>query len=237
MFTNHRRALAATLGLLAALAFMLVAVGRHPEQLAPLTTWRPIGDLDAAIQRASPDVRTGPFTAVATFLSFLGGGWVTTPLRIAFSLWLLVRRRFMACGVFVLAWAGSEALMTWLKVLYHRGRPPDPLVVTHGFSFPSGHATAGAALAIAVVMVFFPPGPHRRKWELAAGCFAFVMAMSRVYLSAHWISDVVAGVLLGASIAIGAGAIVTEVATMLSRRGVIPAPGTPPGDPLDPRLD
>ena len=103
----------------------------------------------------------------------------------------------VAFSAFVLTWVASEALLTWFKSYFHRGRPPGALVETVGFSFPSGHAVAGAALAIAIVLVFLPPGPRRRKWELAAVGFTFVMALSRVYLSAHWFSDVVTGVLLG----------------------------------------
>ena len=82
----------------------------------------------------------------------------------------------------------------------------------------------------------FDPGPRRRKWELIAVGFSFVMAFSRVYLSAHWFSDVVAGVLLGAGIAIGSAALVIEIDAMLVRRGVIKPPPEPPGDPLDPVL-
>jgi undecaprenyl-diphosphatase len=142
----------------------------------------------------------------------------------------------VALSTFVLVWVASEALLTWLKIFFHRGRPPDPLVETNGFSFPSGHAVAGAALAVALVLVFFPPGPQRRKWELLAIAFTFVMALSRVYLSAHWFSDVMTGVLLGTGIAIGSAALVTEMTNALSARGVIRRPQTPPGDPLDPRL-
>ncbi|HWC72083.1 MAG TPA: phosphatase PAP2 family protein, partial [Actinomycetota bacterium] len=80
------------------------------------------------------------------------------------------------------------------------------------------------------------PGRRRRKWELLAVAFTFVMALSRVYLSAHWFSDVLTGVLLGTSIALGAAAIVTEITNLLTERGAIPSPPAPPGDPLDPQL-
>ena len=92
------------------------------------------------------------------------------------------------------------------KVFFHRGRPPEGLVETVGFSFPSGHAVAGAATAVALVLALLPAGRKRRRWESARSAFAFVMASSRVYLQAHWFSDVVAGVLLGAGVALGSAA-------------------------------
>ena len=77
------------------------------------------------------------------------------------------------------------------------------------------------------MLAFFPPGPRRRKWEWIAVGFAFVMAMSRVYLHAHWFSDVVAGVLLGTGIALGSAALSSEIATLALRRKVDqPEPAT-----------
>ncbi len=236
MLTNHRRAFRFSFGLLVSVVFLLVAVGRHAEHQAPLTNLVFIGEFDGMVLRWTEDVRNGVFTAICTFLSVIGGGLVTIPLRFAVSAWLLFRRRFVAFSAFVLTWVASEALLTWLKIFFHRGRPPGALVTTSGFSFPSGHAVAGAALAVALVLVAFPPGPERRKWERLAMAFTFVMALSRVYLAAHWFSDVVTGVVLGAGIAIGSAALVTEVTNALSARGVIKRPETPPGDPLDPRL-
>ena len=61
-------------------------------------------------------------------------------------------------------------------------------------------------------------GRARRRWELAAVAFAFVMAFSRVYLHAHWLSDVVAGVLLGTGVALGSAAVVIEVRDIAMRR-------------------
>ncbi|MET0801464.1 MAG: phosphatase PAP2 family protein [Actinomycetota bacterium] len=236
MLTDHRRAFRFTLALLGFLVFMLVAVGRHPEHEAPRTTLAVIGDLDGAIDDWVRGIKLALLTGVFKVLSFIGSGIVTIPLRVLVATYLAVRRRWVAFSAFVLTWVASEILLTWLKAFFHRGRPPDPLVDTIGFSFPSGHATAAAALAVILVFVVFPPGPERRKWELLAVGFTFVMALSRVYLAAHWFSDVVTGVLLGTGIALGSAALVTEITNALGSRGVIAAPVTPPGDPLDPRL-
>ena len=90
--------------------------------------------------------------------------------------------------------------------------------MTTGASFPSGHAVAASATAVALVLALMAPGPRRRKWEVVAALFAFVMALSRVYLNAHWFSDVVAGTLLGTGIALASFAIAAECRDVVLRR-------------------
>jgi undecaprenyl-diphosphatase len=152
---------------------------------------------------------------------------VTIPLRIGVSVWLIVRTRWRALAAWLLTWAVAELVLAGAKAFFHRGRPPGPLVDVSGtFSFPSGHAVAGAATAVALVLVLLPAGPKRRRWELAAVAFAFVMALSRVYLQAHWFSDVVAGVLLGAGVALGSAGLVTEIRDITLRRRARAPTGT-----------
>ena len=57
--------------------------------------------------------------------------------------------------------------------------------------------------AVGLVLVLARPGPSRWRWEVYAVVFTSVMALSRVYLRAHWLSDTVAGALLGAGLALG----------------------------------
>jgi membrane-associated phospholipid phosphatase len=224
---NHRRTFGHAIALLGALTFILLAVGRHPAGAAPTTTFPAVGDLDMSMYRWMDDVRAAPITWVFRFLNVLGGGIVTIPIRTVATVALAARRRWRAMSAFVITWVAAEVILTWAKMYFHRDRPPGPLVATVGFSFPSGHAVAAAATAAALVLAFFRPGPTRRRWEWIAIGFSFVMAFSRVYLYAHWFSDVVAGVLLGSGIALLAAAVVTEIRDVVFRRRGLPIP--PPG--------
>jgi len=219
VFHNHRRVLVYAALLFIATAFIFIAVGKHPGQPGTVTTWPPIGRFDGAVQRAVDGQRSDAETLVAKVLNFAGSGVVTIPLRILVAIYLIVRRRRRALATWILTWILAEVGLSLAKAWYMRTRPPDPIVLTRGLSFPSGHAVAAASIAVALVLVTMPAGPRRRKWEFVAAAAAFIMGLSRVYLNAHWFSDVLAGALLGTAIALGSAALVTEVrATWRSRR-------------------
>jgi undecaprenyl-diphosphatase len=196
VITNHRRALALSAVLLlgACLIGLLVAIPstRHEVQ-----------DVDDAVHRFAVSIQNRPTTLFAEGLSWVGGTWVNWPIRIVALVVLMARRRFLQFAAFALAVVSSELLIGPLKAAYDRPRPPDSLISTSGASFPSGHAIAAAVTAVGLVVVLLPPGPDRWRWEVRAIIFAFVMALSRVYLGAHWLSDVIVGGLLGGALALG----------------------------------
>jgi membrane-associated phospholipid phosphatase len=211
VLTNHRRALAYAVGLLVA-TVVIFALVAFDSTLAWVQT------VDDAVYRRANEFRFGVATLISRVLNLLGSGWVLIPLRIVIAAWLAVRRRWRALTAWMLIWLVSEVAINLFKVWYERPRPPGSFVTTRGFSFPSGHAVATAATAIGLVLVLLPPGHRRRHWEVYSVVFAFVMALSRVYLNAHWFSDVVAGTMLGATIALAVAALVTEVHDVVMRR-------------------
>ena len=89
-----------------------------------------------------------------------------------------------------------------LKHLVQRPRPPDGLVHPTGASFPSGHAAYAGVTCIALMLLFTAPGSRRVLWWTVAALGIAGMAWSRTYLQVHWLSDVVAGSLLGVGVSL-----------------------------------
>ena len=167
-----------------------------------------IFSMDEWIYDTTYPVKLGGITAVAWVLNFIGGGLFAWPLRTVVAGILAARRRWEAFWAWLLAIGLSEPFIWLLKELYGRERPPEALVEATSGSFPSGHAIGGAVMAVGLVVAFVPAGPERRNLELVAAGFAFIMGGSRMYLGAHYLTDVVAGVAFGAAAAIGAAVIV-----------------------------
>jgi membrane-associated phospholipid phosphatase len=152
------------------------------------------------------------------------------PARIAVAGFLALRRRWWQLAAFTAAVVLSEVLIGVLKGIYGRARPPGSLVVTTGASFPSGHAVAASVTVVAAVIALVPPGRRRAWWALAAMAFSILMGLSRAYLGAHWLSDAVAGILLGTSCAVVTASMVDQIQRQQGRRPRLPAvPQRPAG--------
>lgn len=115
---------------------------------------------------------------------------------------------------------GGMLLNVLLKYVFQRSRPEfeQPLVTLMTYSFPSGHASAATlfyGLLASYVMI------ARRGWSVrlgtAAACTLMVLlvAFSRVYLGAHYLSDVLAGM---AGSAAWLTICITAISTLRRRR-------------------
>jgi len=204
MLVDTRRGLVVSAALLTgavAVGVLVVAPATHPAVQA----------VDDAVWRFAGEVRNAPATAIAVGLSWLGSAWVNWPLRVLAFVLLAWRRQWLRLAAFGLAVVSSELVIGPVKAAIGRPRPPGSLIATSGASFPSGHAVASAVTAVGLVLVLAAPGPTRWRWEVRAVAFATIMALSRVYLRAHWLSDVVAGGLVGAGLALGWPALLMAV--------------------------
>jgi undecaprenyl-diphosphatase len=145
------------------------------------------------------------FASVMAAVSFLGDGWIPVILVGAATALCVIRKMYLE-AFFVVATLSSVLLAAVLKVLVGRPRPPsfslnpaDFFVSFNQFSYPSGHV-----LFFVVFFGFlaFLAWMHLSGWwrvlsMAVCGALIVLIAPSRIYLGAHWASDVIGSYLIG----------------------------------------
>jgi membrane protein DedA with SNARE-associated domain/membrane-associated phospholipid phosphatase len=136
---------------------------------------------------------------IVTQLGSLTAAIVATLLTAA---WALTRRRWVEAVALVAGLAGCYAAVHLGKAAYDRPRPSGGLVASDGSSFPSGHALYAVTLvACATVLVRGGCGWAGRIAAVTVALIVVVVvAATRVYLRAHYLTDVLGGVALGVAV-------------------------------------
>jgi undecaprenyl-diphosphatase len=160
----------------------------------------PLVRADAAIYNALQDLRTAPGDAVMTAITELGDTFVVIAVTTTVLLWFAWKRAWRTAAFWLSAIAGASALNTAIKVALHRTRPAElSYTGASEFSFPSGHSTANTVLY--GFLAFLIARELRPAWRLpvafTATFLALMIAFSRLYLGAHWFSDVAGGLAFG----------------------------------------
>ena len=208
---------AIVVGAAATLAFVVlravVALGGH-EPLAVDIRWNDL------MVELSDDA----WLVVAWVPAVVGGtiGMIVVgALLIAGLLW---RGRRWDAATLAIAMVTVVAIGATMAAVIGRTRPADSLAERVATSFPSGHTAVATTVVVILALVL------RRRWVWGVGvAWIALMMWSRTYLHAHWLSDVVAGMLEGVAVATFVWACVAAIrARRLARgRGSLSAPEEP----------
>jgi membrane-associated phospholipid phosphatase len=152
--------------------------------------------LDQNVYAAMLALRNPLADRLMASLASLGDAVVLVPACTLVLGWLLWRRRFIAAAHWLGALAFGLALTAWLGAVVEMPRPP---TAPAGFGFPSIAVTmATIAFGFFAVLIARELPGRRRVWPyLVGGALVALLGFARLYLGAHWLSDVVGGVLLG----------------------------------------
>jgi len=143
-----------------------------------------------------------PLVDIAKVVTELGSSPVTGALALATALFAAVRRRALESISLVAGWLLVFAAVNITKVAYDRARPPEGYVDTFNAAFPSGHSAYAVTLvACATVLVRAGVGwAVRIAAVTVAVALVAVVGVTRIYLRAHFLTDVLGGIALATAI-------------------------------------
>lgn len=180
----------------------------------------------AVIDNLESPAETMPVvTEVMRWASWLGDWPRRFAIAGAFFAYLVWRRFGRTASYILYTTLGIWALNAWvLKPLFGRARPDeagDLVAVGASHALPSGHAANAAAVFTAIALVasviWWRKAQRRAIWT-AAAIAILLIGVSRVWLAAHWPSDVAAGWLVGAGWALLLAALLKPVKARESSR-------------------
>jgi undecaprenyl-diphosphatase len=145
---------------------------------------------------------TPALTHIARFVTFFGSVSFIATASICIALILAARRSWYRLLAFVLGMAGGSLLNILLKHFFHRQRPvlENPLVTLSSFGFPSGH-TMGSTLLYGLLAIIVANAIGKWRWRVftlaGAALWVALIGLSRIYLGAHYLTDVLGAIAVG----------------------------------------
>lgn len=174
--------------------FTLIAQG--------LVAWEPLTLLDARFIAWLHTYHQQPLTRAMLVITHLHSIAAVSTLTITFALYLLGSRQRYWLITLLLTVFGGMFLNVVLKNIFHRARPhfADPILTFSSYGFPSGHtmaATCFYGFVAAFAISKNPAWPSRVLAVTLAVLVVLLVGFSRIYLGAHYLSDVLGAMMEG----------------------------------------
>jgi undecaprenyl-diphosphatase len=158
---------------------------------------------DRYAQEVAAAWRSPGLTAFMRFITLFGQLWMLGIISVLVGTALVRARSHRRLYAFAATVVGAALLNPALKEVFRRARPSgiDALYISHGYSFPSGHAMGAMSLFGSLAYVIYFSMEHHRRLRILAVilCVLLILTIgsSRVYLGVHYLSDVLAGFAAG----------------------------------------
>jgi undecaprenyl-diphosphatase len=182
--------------------FLAVCVSVMGVLIQQVVSHGPLTGLDRPTERFAVAHRTGALTDIMRFLSEIGSTSFLVPLVLVSITYFVFRERdWKPPAVLALALVTDILLQDLVKGVVGRHRPPVHYMIGRypPGSFPSGHTTQSLVVYGLIALLLMRTHPTwPRLWPLlGAGSLVLLIGTSRIYLGAHWLTDVAGGIVLG----------------------------------------
>ncbi|MGH2954100.1 MAG: phosphatase PAP2 family protein [Solirubrobacterales bacterium] len=167
--------------------------------------------LELELARAIHGSTVGWLTDVVFGLTELGGTMTVLLLTAVAVAALIALRHWRGAVALAVAVLGTQMVVALAKGIVSRPRPAEEMAVTDpsGWSFPSAHSASAVALYVMLALIATSLWRGRLRPGVAfaaAGTVVALVGLSRIYLGAHYPTDVLAGWLTGGLVVAGSWA-------------------------------
>ena len=160
----------------------------------------PVAGFDRATIAVVQMLPNPPFEPIMVFATYLASWQVVVAGTATFVIILVIERRAAWAWTLLISVVGDEIIVSATKAVFLRVRPDQALALmpAAGNSFPSGHTFAALSFYGVLASLAFERFPRGRGAVAAIALLLFILVGgSRIYLGAHWPSDVLGSYLLG----------------------------------------
>lgn len=168
--------------------------------LEDVVTGDPLVRVDQGLYQLMQGLRTPWGDKIMVLVTEFGDGVVVALVAIAVLAWLMWHRNWRAAGYWAAAIGFGQIGATTIKLVLQRPRPlMDFYDGASAYAFPSGHATMSMVAYGFLAALLAGQFARQRRWIVYAVATLLISAIaaSRLYLGAHWLSDVIGGLSLG----------------------------------------
>jgi membrane-associated phospholipid phosphatase len=182
------------------LVLLVIALAAFGHLVEDYLTGDPIVRWDVEFARWLHEHSSGWLVEFFKIVTLAGNAAVLGVIVVAIGFALVRRGRANDAALLFLSFGGASAINSLLKLIFHRPRPELAFVHLDTYSFPSGHAATSSATftVMAYLLARRYHSTRARIWiGLGAAAAIALVGFSRLYLGAHYLSDVLAGISFG----------------------------------------
>ena len=155
--------------------------------------------LNAATLQLFQSIETPILTQFFRLISIIAEPIVVLIVAMAISVNLYLTKRKSKAILLASTSIFAGIVVTILKKLIKSPRPLTCLVQETSYSFPSGHTTF-AVVFCGLMVYLFSAAKNRTQANILAVLTIFIVALSRLYLQVHWLTDIIGGLVIGSAI-------------------------------------
>ena len=178
---------------------------------------------DVAINQLMGTLRNEPMDQLMIWVTSYADATPVTIAALTLIALLLMQRAVHLAGAVALFLGTATLFVPLLKNTLHKARPMALYDGAESFSFPSGHTTLSTVLFGLLAVLLARRSSARGKMLIygGAGLWILTVGLSRIYLSAHWPSDVLGGLLFGLMLTAAFALLVEQLDQNTYRRALL----------------